>query len=141
LTLLLASLFVAASAGAPNNHFDPGYCTWDAAQQAHSTWGVFPPWYGDAGDWIDGARAAGWQVSSAPVVDSIVAMPRGVQGSGPLGHVGWVLAVEDDGVTIQVRSMNWDARGQITLHELQADGQIQFLRPPEEPQIILTTPR
>jgi surface antigen len=122
------------------NHFDAGYCTWDAAEQAHVTWGIFPPWYGDAGDWIDGARGAGWNVSSAPIPNSIVAMPRGVQGSGALGHVGWVLAVADDGATVQVRSMNWSGRGVITVHQLQVDGNIQFLTPPVSPETPLTTP-
>jgi surface antigen len=141
LALLLSALLIAftADAGAASNHFDPGYCTWDAAEQAHSAWGIFPPWYGDAGDWIDAARASGWDVSSTPEAHSIVAMPRGVQGSGSLGHVGWVIAIEDDGVTVEVRSMNWNGRGQVTVHELVADGQIQFLTPPGGREITLTT--
>ena len=73
--------------------------------------------------------------------NSIVAMPRGVQGSGPLGHVGWVLSVADDGTTVQVRSMNWSGRGVITVHQLQVDGNIQFLTPPATSDIPLTSPR
>src|SRR5579859_6507106 len=87
------------------NHFFPGYCTWDAAEQAHAAWGIWLPWYGDAGDWSDGARASGWQVSTVPQVQSILVLPRGVQGSGPNGHVAWVLSADQEAMTITVRSM------------------------------------
>jgi surface antigen len=113
------------------NHFFSGYCTWDAAEQAHSAWGVWVPWYGDAGDWIDGARASGWQVSPRPQAESIMVLPRGIQGSGPFGHVAWVISVEPDGATVLVRSMDWTRRGVVTLHELQADGDAQFVTPPD----------
>jgi surface antigen len=119
-----------AGASGESNHFFPGYCTWDAAEQAYRAWGMWPPWYGDAGDWIDGARASGWHVSPLAQADSIVAMPRGLQGSGPYGHVAWVLSVEQDTASVMVRSMNWAGRGVITIHLLQADGEIQFLTPP-----------
>ena len=112
------------------NHFYPGYCAWDAAEQAHRAWGVWVPWFGDAGDWIAGAVASGWQVSATPRVGSIVALPRGVQGSGPDGHVGWVLAVEPGGAAVRVRSMNWRGRGVVTLHRLLVDGRVRFLAPP-----------
>lgn len=121
---------------ADSNHFDPGYCTWDAAEQAHATWGIFPPWYGDAGDWAQGALNSGWQVSSRPEPNTIIVLPRGIQGSGSLGHVAWVLGVEDDGTTVDVRSMNWGGRGRITVHQLQADGNAQFLAPPTDARRI-----
>src|SRR5206468_5001296 len=103
--LAVAALVVVAGGAEPitsaeGNHFFPGFCTWDVAEQAHSAWGLWVPWYGDAGDWIDNARASGWHVSALPQVDSIVALPRGVQGSGPYGHVAWVLSVEQDGARI-----------------------------------------
>ncbi len=137
MTLLgAAALVVVWGASSPTsstvgNHFFPGYCTWDAAEQAHSAWGVWLPWYGDAGDWIDGARASGWRVSALPQVDSILVLPRGVQGSGAYGHVAWVLSVEQDAATVTVRSMNWSGRGAVTIHELRADGDAQFLTPPD----------
>ena len=131
LLLSMAMLFSVGttSASADTNHFDPGYCTWDAAEQTHLTWGIYPPWYGDAGDWADGARQSGWQVSTQPQANSIIELPRGVQGSGALGHVAWVLGIEDDGTTVDVRSMNWSGRGRITFHQLQADGNAEFLEP------------
>ena len=128
--LSMAMLVGIGTTAADTNHFDPGYCTWDAAEQAHATWGIFPPWYGDAGDWAQGARDSGWQVSSQPQVASIMVLPRGDQGSGALGHVAWVLGIEDDGTTVDVRSMNWHGRGVVTLHELFADGTAAFVTPP-----------
>jgi surface antigen len=134
--LRAAALMVAvgtsmADSTADRNHFFQGYCTWDAAEQAHNAWGVWLPWYGDAGDWIDGARASGWRVSPLPQADTIMVLPRGVQGSGPYGHVAWVLSVEEDGATVMVRSMDWSGRGLITIHELLADGNAQFVTPPD----------
>ena|SRR5579864_6130289 len=132
-TVLAALLVIGYTTadGAPSNHFDPGYCTWDAAEEAHATWGIFPPWYGDAADWIQGAHDSGWQVSNQPQVASIMVLPRGDQGSGALGHVAWVLGVDEDGVTVQVRSMNWHGRGVVTFHELVADGAATFVTPPQ----------
>ncbi len=141
MALLLSTLLtftVSTSAGVESNHFDFGYCTFDAAEQAHNTWGIYPPWYGDAGDWIDGARASGWQVTPTPQVDSTMVLPRGNQGSGAFGHVAWVLDIEDDGATVDVRSMNWTGRGRITFHQLQADGTAEFVTPPHTPEKIRT---
>jgi surface antigen len=57
-------------------------------------------------------------------------MPRGVQGSGPDGHLGWVLAVSSDGSTVTIRSQNWSARGVVTVHDVLVDGRVQFISPP-----------
>jgi surface antigen len=142
-TLLLFSSFgnSTSAVGVDTNHFDAGYCTFDAAEQAYNEWGIYPPWYGDAGDWIAGARASGWNVSAAPQVNTIIVLPRGDQGSGALGHVAWVMGVEDDGTTVDVRSMNWIGRGKVNFHQLQADGLAQFLTPPSDAEISMTAPR
>src|SRR5215207_5229709 len=130
MTLLGAAGLLVAMAHAPfsqtarGNHFHPGYCTWAAAEEAQHAWGVWLPWYGDAGDWADAARAAGWYVSAIPQTQTIAAMPRGVQGSGPDGHVAWVLTVSPDGGSVTVRSMNWQARGVTTVHDLLVDGRV-----------------
>ena len=117
-------------AQASSNHFYPGYCTSAAADEAQRAWGLWVPWYGDAGDWAAGARAAGWHVSPTPQAQSIAAMPRGVQGSGPDGHVGWVLAVSADGSSVSLRSQNWQGFGIITVHDVLVDGRVQFISPP-----------
>jgi surface antigen len=144
MAILLSALLMFGSSstiGVDSNHFDAGYCTFDAADQAYAAWGIYPPWYADAGDWVDGARASGWHVTSTPESNAIMVLPRGVQGSGALGHVAWVLRIEDDGTTVDVRSMNWTGRGRVTFHQLQADGLAQFVTPPSDTQISMTAPR
>ena len=122
---------------AGGNHFYAGYCTWLAAEEAHSAWDVWVPWFGDAGDWAAGARSSGWSVSTAPEVNSLLAMPRNVQGSGSAGHVGWVVGVDSDGTGVTVESMNWRGRGVITQHHIAVDGVVQFITPPTaEPTVI-----
>ena len=130
ISLMLALTNVPSGQVANGNHFYPGYCTWAAAQEARGAWGVWLPWFGDAGDWPGAAAGAGWHVSDLPREQSIAAMPRGVQGSGSVGHVAWVLAVSPDGSRVTVRSMNWRGYGVITVHELVVDGRIQFISPP-----------
>jgi surface antigen len=128
--LLGAMIASPVDQAASGNHFAPGYCTWGAAEEAQRAWGVWLPWYGDAGDWAAAATDAGWRVSAVPQPLSIAAMPRGIQGSGSDGHVAWVLTVSSDGGTITVRSMNWQGRGVTTVHDLLVDGRIQFITPP-----------
>jgi surface antigen len=133
-TLASAWLLVSASSGAQadggSNHFSYGYCTWGAAEQAHRAWGVWIPWFGDAGDWAAGARASGWSVSPVPQTSTIIVMPRRVQGSGPDGHVGWVVDVDADGGGVTVLSMNWGGYNTLTRHHVVVDGLVQFVSPP-----------
>ncbi len=121
----------AAASAAGDNHFFAGYCTWQAAELAHQTWGVWLPWFDDAGDWAAGAEAAGWTVSTSPSVHSIAAMPRFVQGSGAFGHVGWVTEIDPDRAGVTLVSMNWRGRGLVTEHHILADGLVAFITPPE----------
>lgn len=134
--LLAAAVLIlapgAALAAGGGNHFYAGYCTWEAAELAHQTWGTWVPWFGDAGDWAPQAAASGWQVSPTPRVNSIAAMPRGVQGSGRDGHVGWVVDVDPDGAGVTLQSMNWSGRGVVSQHHVAVDGLVQFITPPGE---------
>lgn len=127
---LLAVPTGAAARASIGNTFDLGYCTWLAAEEGFKAWGLWVPWRGDAGDWASGALASGWNVSTAPEVDTILGMPRYVQGSGAYGHVGWVIGVDPDGSAVTVRSMNWRGWGVITIHRVAVDGRVLFLRPP-----------
>ena len=126
---LLASTSGSIHAEGGGNHFSYGYCTWGAAEQAHRVWGIWIPWFGDAGDWAASARAAGWSVSPIPQADTIIVMPRHVQGSGPDGHVGWVLDVDPDNGGVTVLSMNWGRYNEVTRHHVVVDGIVQFVAP------------
>ena len=78
------------------NGYDYGNCTWYVATQI-----AVPANWGNAATWAAGARAAGWHVSSTPTVGAIAQTPYA---AGGLGHVGIVVGVSGDSVT--VRDMN-----------------------------------
>ncbi len=73
-------------------------------------------WFGNATTWADNARSLGYQVDATPAVGSVAhwygsEMP----GSGGLGHVAWVAAVNRDGSVLvdeynYSRPLNYDQR-------------------------------
>ncbi|MBO0685276.1 MAG: CHAP domain-containing protein, partial [Candidatus Dormibacteraeota bacterium] len=87
------------------DRFPFGQCTWWAAFNVSVTW------WGNAGDWVAGARAAGRLVSPVPVVHSIVVYVPSAAYS-PWGHVGVVVAVESQG--FEVSEMNYADGGRGT---------------------------
>jgi surface antigen len=94
--------------------FPGGSCTTHAAAKWRSATGSYPGWRGNAHDWDDNARAAGWTVTSAPMARSVVVWEKGTTGGisyGSLGHVAWVSAVElrKDAVYLRVSEMNFSA--------------------------------
>lgn len=78
------------------NGYDVGECTWYVATQI-----AVPANWGNASTWAEGARAAGWHVSSVPTVGAIAQTPFA---AGGLGHVGIVAAV--NGSQVEIRDMN-----------------------------------
>ncbi|PID31899.1 hypothetical protein CR970_03415 [Candidatus Saccharibacteria bacterium] len=80
------------------NRYAYGWCTWYAASRV-----PVPSNWGNANTWDDGARAAGWTVSSVPVVGAVA---QADYGSSYLGHVGIVEAVSEDGTMIKYSDMN-----------------------------------
>ncbi|MGH7142305.1 MAG: CHAP domain-containing protein [Candidatus Saccharimonadales bacterium] len=80
------------------NGYDWGECTWYVATQIS-----VPANWGDAWSWAEGARAAGWHVSSTPTVGAIAQTPYA---AGGLGHVAIVDAVNSTGTLIEYRDMN-----------------------------------
>lgn len=81
------------------NGYDPGWCTWYAANRV----GVPTNW-GNANTWDDRARATpGWTVSKIPQVGAVAQ-----SNSGRLGHVGVVddVKIEDGVYYIKYSDMN-----------------------------------
>jgi len=78
------------------NGYDWGECTWYVATQI-----AVPANWGNASTWAEGAKAAGWTVSSTPSVGAIAQTPYA---AGGLGHVGIVVAISGD--QVEIRDMN-----------------------------------
>ncbi len=69
------------------NGYDPGWCTWYAANRVS-----VPTNWGNANHWDEGGRASGWTVSSIPKPGAIAQT-----NAGRAGHVGVVDAVKVEG--------------------------------------------
>jgi surface antigen len=86
-----------------------GVCTYWANLRYHQLTGAWVTWRGNAYQWADGARAAGWHVSQTPHVPSIIVLMPGVQGASGYGHVAVVESAS--GNTVHTSNMNWYANG------------------------------
>ncbi|HEY0757165.1 MAG TPA: CHAP domain-containing protein [Ktedonobacteraceae bacterium] len=90
-----------------------GQCTYWANYEYHRLTGRWVSWNGNANQWVAGARAAGWNVSTSPHVPSIIVL-MGVQGANSYyGHVAVVesLVAGASPVTVHASNMNWYAVG------------------------------
>jgi surface antigen len=93
---------------ATSNTYPPGQCTWYACQKYHDLTGYYVPWKANANGWASGAKGSqGWNVSSTPVVPSIICLQAGVQLADPTyGHVGVVSSINANG-TVTTTDLNW----------------------------------
>jgi surface antigen len=57
--------------------------------------------WGDAGNWIPAATAAGVPINTTPTIGSVAVYPAWVQGAGGAGHVSWVIGVGNGTVTVE----------------------------------------
>lgn len=100
-----------------------GQCTYWANLRYHELTGYWVSWIGDADQWVVGARAAGWNVSTSPHVPSIVVLMPYTQGAYGVGHVAVVESINDS-VTpeiVHTSNMNWYADGGSWGHVSYAD--------------------
>lgn len=86
-----------------------GVCTYWANLYYHQLSGRWVSWHGNAYQWADGARLAGWNVSTSPRVPSIIVLMPGVQGASGLGHVAVVVGAS--GNVAHTSNMNWYVNG------------------------------
>lgn len=99
--------------GAGSLNWPVGQCTFWANYRYHQLTGFWVPWSGNANQWVIGAQAAGWNVSTQPHVPSIIVL-LGVQGANPTyGHVAVVenIVAGATPVTVHTSNMNWYADG------------------------------
>lgn len=87
-----------------------GVCTYWANARYHTLTGNWVTWTGNAYQWAQGARLAGWNVSSQPHVPSIIVLQAGVQGASGFGHVAVVESINADG-SAHTSNMNFYANG------------------------------
>jgi|SRR5579872_240587 len=85
-------------------------CTYWASQRYHAMTGIWVPMTGNAYEWANEARAAGWMVASTPPqgVPSIICL-QGNAGQGVesgFGHVGVVERINADG-SVFTSDYNW----------------------------------
>lgn len=106
----------AVAAGRWPNHFAFGFCTYWVASRRNV------PWYGNANQWIAGARAYGFAEGSTPRVGSIM-----VTAEGPIGHVAYVESVHTDG-SWTVSEMNF-AAWNVVDHRTIRPGQVPLISP------------
>jgi surface antigen len=114
--IALAISSVGTSPGRWPNHFAFGFCTYYVATRR------YVPWFGNANQWIAGARAYGFAEGSTPKVGSIM-----VTAESPIGHVAYVESVHSDG-SWTVAEMNfaaWDVVDRRTIHP----GQVPLIAP------------
>jgi surface antigen len=86
-----------------------GVCTYWANYRYHQITGNWVTWTGNAYQWAEGAKLAGWNVSSTPHAPSIIVLAPGVQGASGYGHVAVVESV--NGNSAYTSNMNWYANG------------------------------
>jgi surface antigen len=114
--MALAISSAAIPAGRWPNHFAYGFCTYYVALRR------YVPWFGNANQWIAGARAYGFAEGSTPRAGSIMATAE-----GPIGHVAYVESVHLDG-SWTVAEMNfaaWNVVDRRTIHP----GQVPLISP------------
>lgn len=91
-----------------SNTYPVGQCTWGVKSLA--------PWvgnyWGNANQWGDSARRAGFRTGHTPQVDSVIVFPNVMYEGENYGHVAYVTAVNSDG-TIEVLEANWGGNQQI----------------------------
>lgn len=94
------------------NRFQWGWCTWYVAERRGDV-----NWRGNAGTWLNGARAAGRATGKVPAVGSIM-----VTNESGYGHVAVVESVNGD--TITVSEMNYKGFGVVSSRTLSAKSRV-----------------
>lgn len=106
----VAGATVRRAPGSRNNAYPYGWCTYWVATRRY-----VPPRWGNARNWLNSARRAGYQTGSTPAVGAIV-----VLNESWLGHVAYVEAVSGGRITIS--EMNYTGWGIASRRTIPARG-------------------
>lgn len=85
------------------NTYPIGQCTWGV--KALADW--VGNYWGNANQWGDSARKAGYTTGSTPQVGSVIVFPNSIYEGANYGHVAYVTNVYEDG-TIEVLESNYN---------------------------------
>ncbi len=103
------------SSGGSYSGFPAGYCTYYVAKKRGDV-----TWRGNAGTWLNNAKAQGKATGSAPKAGAIV-----VTGESGWGHVGYVENVNKDG-SYTISEMNYSGFGKTSTRTLNSgSGQVK----------------
>jgi pcsB protein len=91
-----------------SNTYPVGQCTWGVKSLAD--W--VGNYWGNANQWGESARRAGFRTGHTPQVGSVIVFPNVIYEGVNYGHVAYVTAVNADG-TIEVLEANWGGNQQI----------------------------
>lgn len=91
-----------------SNTYPVGQCTWGVKSLAPCVGN----YWGNANQWGDSARRAGFRTGHTPQVGSVIVFPNVMYEGENYGHVAYVTAVNNDG-TIEVLEANWGGNQQI----------------------------
>jgi surface antigen len=101
-----ATLATSTTSGSGTLNWPIGDCTYWANYRYHQLSGHWVSWIGNPDQWVVGARAAGWYVSTQPHIHSIIVLMPHVQLAGPYGSVGVVESIISNAV-VHTSLMNW----------------------------------
>ena len=90
-----------------------GIDTYWANQRYHQLTAYWVAWSGNANQWLNEARSAGWKVSQTPHMPSIMVLMSYVQGANAYGHVAVVesLVPNSSPTAVHTSNMNWVENG------------------------------
>lgn|GEM_PF-3447694 len=86
--------------------FAPGYCTAYAAARRPDIFKSNSPFLGNAKEWNERAKAAGWTVGTTPKPGSIAVYEAGQAGVSGYGHVAIVESVDPENGLMTISDMN-----------------------------------
>ncbi len=112
-----------------NNRYDDGQCTHYIFEKVKADGKMIESDWSDAKYWAERAQDDGYNVNGQPAEGSILQT-----GTGKLGHVAYIEAVNEDG-SIEISEMNLVEAYEITERTIQAEDidKYEYIHPKENP--------
>ena len=112
------------ASGNPNTGWSKNECTWYVYNRRKEL-GLQPMAYGDAWQWLSGAKNAGFKTGKVPKQGAVIVWQRGAPGgSARYGHVAFVEKVLDGGKAYRLSEYNYNTRKGYGERTIQMDSAI-----------------